>query len=153
VSQQLTSIQFDDDQRLIDSAIDKHVFTFLSSSLVKNSQFHLEKYFVVRIHNLLTEFIYRMPEKIKDLKLRGEEFCVSDSQMMNSAYGGRDVKDNLMMMGGYAQQAGYHAIQNRMAKVESFRDFEDFMNLVIKLFSKFISEKCQLIKNGIIFIT
>ncbi len=112
------------------------MFTFLSASVVKNAQFHSEKYFVERMHNLLTEFIYRMPEKIKDLKLRGEEyFGGGEASMMGGAYGGRDVKEaNLMMMGGYAQQGGYHPVQNRLAKVESFRDFEDFLNLVSKAF-------------------
>ena len=73
-AQQLSSLQIEEDQRLIDSSVEKHVFAFMSSALLKHERFHQEKFFVERVHNLMSEFIYRMPEKIKDLKLRNEEF-------------------------------------------------------------------------------
>ena len=33
----------------------------------------MQKYFVERIHNLVTDFIYKMPEKIKELRNRNQE--------------------------------------------------------------------------------
>lgn len=124
VSQQLGVIQFEEDQRLIDSAIDKHVFAFMNTSLIKHDRFHAEKYFVERVHNLMTEFIYRMPEKIKDLKLRSEKVMQTGGGQMSKASFGQDFESS--MASGYGQSVNEQQVQNRLIKVESYKDFEDF---------------------------
>lgn len=129
ITQQLNTIQFEEDQRLIDSAIEKHVFAFMSSAIIKNERFHHEKYFVERVHNLATEFIYRMPEKIKDLKMRNEEFfsrCDDVNQSIQSYHG--DMIGSNLLMNSYT--AYHQQTQNRVSKIESYHDFEDFLSLV-----------------------
>lgn len=136
VAQQLSAIQFEEDQRLIESAIEKHVFAFMSPAILKHERFQHEKYFIERIHNLMTEFIYRMPEKIKDLKLRSEEYFPTRSDDLNqssSSFHGDYKNSNLLNMSSY--NSYHHPVQNRLTKVENYHDFEDFLNLLSDLYS------------------
>lgn len=116
--------------------MEKHVFAFVNSAVIKHERFHNEKYFVERVHNLMSEFIYRMPEKIKDLKLRNEEYFSRGEEISVAFHG--DYKNNLLHMNAYS---AYHNIntysaQNPMAKLESYHDFEDFLNLLGDLYNK-----------------
>ena len=107
---------FVEDQRLLDLSLEKRVFVFLSSGVVSHERFHSEKYFVERVHNLLTDFIYRLPEKIIDLKIRNEEvFKFADDSSFQS--------DSFFQ-------------QSRLANVQVCRDFEDLLNLLGELYSK-----------------
>jgi hypothetical protein len=96
----------------------------------------MQKYFVERIHNLMTEFIYRMPEKIKDLKLRNEEYFnradehVSQTVDM-SAYFYNTMGSYSSYQHNYIHHTQHHnPIQNRITPLTSYHDFEDFLNLV-----------------------
>ncbi|XP_059166343.1 nuclear pore complex protein Nup205-like isoform X2 [Physella acuta] len=66
---------FEDDEKLIDNAIDKNLFTFLSLSVVSCPNFHSEEFYLRRLHGLVSDFIYQMPLKIKELRNRGDETC------------------------------------------------------------------------------
>ena len=77
----------------------------------------------------MTEFIYRMPEKIKDLKLRNEEFFGRVDDINQSASFHAEMTSNMLLnpMGSYT----YHShVQNKVTSVITYCDFEDFLNLV-----------------------
>ena len=57
--------------------------------------FILKKFFVERIHNLLTDFIYKMPEKIKEIRIKNEESFKYADESFNQTNTG-----NIHMMGG-----------------------------------------------------
>ena len=42
LAQQILATQFEEDQRLLDLAIEKHVFSFITSEIVRNERFHSE---------------------------------------------------------------------------------------------------------------
>ena len=63
---------YEEDDFLMEKSIEQRVFDFLRKSVVQNSKFYKEKYFVERVHNLITDFIYKMPEKIKDMRNKNE---------------------------------------------------------------------------------
>ncbi|KAK3769775.1 hypothetical protein RRG08_046880 [Elysia crispata] len=64
---------FEDDERLIDLALEAKLFSFLSLSVVSCSNFHSEEFFLRRLHGLITDFIHQFPLKTKELKNRGDE--------------------------------------------------------------------------------
>ncbi|RUS70914.1 hypothetical protein EGW08_021327, partial [Elysia chlorotica] len=64
---------FEDDERLIDMALEAKLFSFLSLSVVSCSNFHSEEFFLRRLHGLITDFIHQMPLKTKELRNRGDE--------------------------------------------------------------------------------
>ncbi|GFS19080.1 nuclear pore complex protein Nup205-like, partial [Elysia marginata] len=63
----------EDDERLIDLALEAKLFSFLSLSVVSCANFHSEEFFMRRLHGLVTDFIHQMPLKTKELRNRGDE--------------------------------------------------------------------------------
>ncbi|XP_035827391.1 nuclear pore complex protein Nup205 [Aplysia californica] len=63
----------EDDERLIDLALEGSVFYFLSNSVVACQNFHTEEFYLRRLHGLISDFIYQMPLKTKELRNRGDE--------------------------------------------------------------------------------
>ena len=105
-----------EEQRLLDLALEQRVFYFLSGSVLSHQRFYHEKYLVECVHHLLTDFIFRLPEKIIDLKIRNEEFFK------------------------FADESAFHGevlfAQNRLSNVQVCRDFEDLLNLLGALYSQ-----------------
>ncbi|BFZ24882.1 hypothetical protein BsWGS_27921 [Bradybaena similaris] len=64
---------FEEDERLIDLALEASIFSFLSISVVSCPNFHSEEFYFRRLHGLVSDFIYQMPLKIKELRNRGDE--------------------------------------------------------------------------------
>ncbi|CAG5133814.1 unnamed protein product [Candidula unifasciata] len=64
---------FEEDERLIDLALEANIFSFLSISVVSCPNFHSEEFYFQRLHGLVSDFIYQMPLKIKELRNRGDE--------------------------------------------------------------------------------
>ncbi|KAK6985388.1 nuclear pore complex protein Nup205 [Biomphalaria glabrata] len=64
---------FEDDERLVDVAMNANLFSFFSLSLVSCSNFHSEEFYLRRLHGLISDFIYQMPLKTKELRNRGDE--------------------------------------------------------------------------------
>ncbi|XP_048578619.1 nuclear pore complex protein Nup205 isoform X2 [Nematostella vectensis] len=63
----------EEDEAVLDMAVEGRVFAFLRSSMVQASIFHHEDYFVRRLHSLITGFIVKMPLKVKELRNHGDE--------------------------------------------------------------------------------
>jgi hypothetical protein len=101
---------------------------------------HEKKYFVVRVHSMITDFIYKMPEKIKDLRNRNEEVSrlIDDSYANQTAVG---ASNPYFQHGGNLQGSLYHhnsfgaqqmlSAANKAANLANENHgFEDFLNLV-----------------------
>lgn len=73
------SIKFQDvfqsEELLIDAAIEMNVFTFMYCVLLENETLYKEQFLYKRIHNLLSDFIYSMYPKVKDLRVKAEEIA------------------------------------------------------------------------------
>ncbi|RZF40837.1 hypothetical protein LSTR_LSTR003347 [Laodelphax striatellus] len=63
----------DEDDVLVDKAVDKGVFNFLNTTFLLNENIHKEEFYVRRLHSLLTDFIVLMPLKVKELRNRADE--------------------------------------------------------------------------------
>lgn len=63
----------EEDEGVLDLAVDESVFGFLRYCVVGSSSFHQEEYFVQRLHSLVTGFIVKMPLKVKELRNHGDE--------------------------------------------------------------------------------
>ncbi|PSN57903.1 hypothetical protein C0J52_00218 [Blattella germanica] len=63
----------DEDDVLVDSAIDTKVFDFLHHVILQNDTVYKEEFYVRRLHCLVTDFIVLMPLKVKDLRNRADE--------------------------------------------------------------------------------
>ncbi|CAL1531629.1 unnamed protein product, partial [Lymnaea stagnalis] len=68
---------FDDDERLIEQAMDANIFPFLRFSVIACSNFHTEEFYLRRLHGLISDFIYQMPLKIKEIRNHADEICRS----------------------------------------------------------------------------
>lgn len=86
-----------------------------------------------RVHNLITDFIYKIPEKIKDMRNRNEEIIrlVEDSYNQGGlSFSGAPGSNLNTSSFYYSNQASlYHRPQNQ-ENVANNHDFEDFLNLV-----------------------
>lgn len=63
-SSSLDKEELAEDERLLDEAVAKQVFTFLQEAVIGCNGFHQEEYFVRRFHWLVTTFITMMPLKV-----------------------------------------------------------------------------------------
>ncbi|KAL8613661.1 hypothetical protein ACOMHN_029753 [Nucella lapillus] len=63
----------EEDEQLVDQAINSDLFEFLTTSVVRANGFHNEEFYVRRMHALVTDFILQMPLKVKELRNRGDE--------------------------------------------------------------------------------
>ncbi|VEN41265.1 unnamed protein product [Callosobruchus maculatus] len=60
---------------LADSAIEMNVFTFMHNILLENKTLYKEPYLYKRFHNLLSDFIFSMYPKVKDLRMKADEIA------------------------------------------------------------------------------
>lgn len=58
---------------IMKEAIDGKVFSFLNSAVLLNELLYNEVFMLRRIHNLITDFISLMPQKVGEMRLRAEE--------------------------------------------------------------------------------
>ncbi|OWF55575.1 nuclear pore complex protein Nup205-like [Mizuhopecten yessoensis] len=63
----------EEDESLITMALDNNVFHYMIRSVVAVSDFHSEEFYMRKIHGLLTDFIFHMPLKVKELRNRSDE--------------------------------------------------------------------------------
>ncbi|XP_063238890.1 nuclear pore complex protein Nup205 [Bacillus rossius redtenbacheri] len=63
----------DEDEVLVDTALELKVFDFLHSTFLGNATFFKEEYYLRRLHVLLTDLILLMPLKVKELRDRDDE--------------------------------------------------------------------------------
>jgi hypothetical protein len=115
------------------------------------------------MHSLLTNFIDKMPEKIKDLRVKTEEITRLDDSYNNqnnvnlSLYGGNSVGGvgvNSSFNNYYSLSSTNHASQYNINNINRFahsvtinvsHDFDDFLNLVCQNLSFFLFFKSILI--------
>ncbi|KAJ8314739.1 hypothetical protein KUTeg_006889 [Tegillarca granosa] len=71
----------EDDEQLISYALENNVFHFLFHSVVPSQ---LDDFYLRKVHGLITDFIFFMPLKVKELRNRGEETArIAMSQTQN----------------------------------------------------------------------
>ncbi|XP_075711967.1 nuclear pore complex protein Nup205 isoform X2 [Rhinoderma darwinii] len=61
------------DEALAEMAVGGNAFLFLTDAVVGSDIFSQEEFFIRRIHTLVTDFLTRMPMKVKQLRNRAEE--------------------------------------------------------------------------------
>ena len=63
----------EEDEMIIDMAIEENIFQFLQEKVVSTPSFHHEEFHLREIHNIITDFLVHFPLKVKELRNRGEE--------------------------------------------------------------------------------
>ncbi|XP_046996965.1 nuclear pore complex protein Nup205 [Schistocerca americana] len=63
----------EEDEILVDSAIELNVFDFLHQTFLINDSLYNEAFYLQRLHTLITDFIMFMPFKVKELRNRADE--------------------------------------------------------------------------------
>ncbi|XP_056015581.1 nuclear pore complex protein Nup205-like isoform X3 [Ostrea edulis] len=63
----------EEDEIVINEALAGNVFHFLRVAVVAVPDFHKEEYYLKKIHGIVTDFIFHMPLKVKELRTRGDE--------------------------------------------------------------------------------
>lgn len=116
---------YEEDDFLMEKSIEQRVFDFLRKSVVQNSKFYKEKYFVERVHNLITDFIYKMPEKIKDMRNKNEELV----KLNEDIYSQTSTNYINSYLQGYNQQINLRVQSNASHEITN-HEFEDFLNLI-----------------------
>ncbi|CAF0744007.1 unnamed protein product [Rotaria sordida] len=66
-------IYSEDIEALADTAVEAHVFAFLSEIVIKNPLFQQEEFLIRRFHMLFVDFIYYLPFKLKELRVQAED--------------------------------------------------------------------------------
>ncbi|CAH1170192.1 unnamed protein product [Phaedon cochleariae] len=73
------SLKFQDainkEEGFVDAAIEMNVFTFMHNVLLENKTLYKEPFLYKRIHNLITDFIFFMYPKVKDLRMKADEIA------------------------------------------------------------------------------
>ncbi|WAR08423.1 NU205-like protein, partial [Mya arenaria] len=64
---------FEEDEAMIDLAIEGNVFSFLHKSVISVNKLHKEEFYLRRLHGITTDLIYHLPLKVKELRNRGDE--------------------------------------------------------------------------------
>ena len=157
----------DEDETLINKAIESNVFAFIHGSILSNQRFYtevgtntgskinlvqneghlliffsfLKRYFVERIHNLLTDFVYKMPDKIKELrnqtdesiKMAGQDDIGANYHQLSYGYG--HFQANQALYNRQQSQLLYNryppnCLTSMAAAKNLCHVFEDFLNLV-----------------------
>ena len=65
--------QVDEDETILDTALDGKALHFLSNLLQTNCNIYKEEFYLRRLHSLVTDLIVQMPLKIKDLRNKADE--------------------------------------------------------------------------------
>jgi hypothetical protein len=74
------------------------------------------------MHNLITDFIYRMPDKIKDMRNRNEDL----QRLVEDSYSSQNPNLSSFYYSTYGNQSMYR----QPAVANENHDFEDFLNMV-----------------------
>ncbi|XP_074042758.1 nuclear pore complex protein Nup205 [Leptinotarsa decemlineata] len=61
------------EESFVDSAIEMNVFAFLHNVVLENKTLFKEQFLYKRFHNLITDFIFSMYSKVKDLRMKADE--------------------------------------------------------------------------------
>eukprot|EP00057_Strongylocentrotus_purpuratus_P025366 XP_011679840.1 PREDICTED: nuclear pore complex protein Nup205 [Strongylocentrotus purpuratus] len=101
--------EIEDDEILVDRAMQADAFSFINKCVIANKVFHQNEFYVRRIHGLITDFIFQMPLKVKEIRNRGDE---AGRLIMSYEREGLEVNSNLP------------------------RHFEDFLHLFGYLYEK-----------------
>ncbi|RNA32500.1 nuclear pore complex protein Nup205-like [Brachionus plicatilis] len=115
----------EEDDNLIDKSIEQHVFSFFKNTIIQHERFHCEKFVLVRVHNMVTDFIYRMPEKIKDMRNRNEDL----QRLVEDSY------SNQSQSSFYYNAYSTQSINRQPAVAHDSHDFEDFLEMIGHLYA------------------
>ncbi|CAG2061321.1 unnamed protein product, partial [Timema podura] len=63
----------EEDEIIVETAIDLKVFDFLHTVFLENKTIYKEQFYLQRLHTLITDFLVLMPNKVKELRTRGDE--------------------------------------------------------------------------------
>ncbi|CAC5405169.1 NUP205 [Mytilus coruscus] len=85
----------EEDEIVISMATDNNVFHFLDNAVVAVENFHHEEFYLRKIHGLITDFIFFMPLKVKELRNRSDEVArlsasqtlVEESDVVSASHG------------------------------------------------------------------
>ncbi|CAG2238144.1 NUP192 [Mytilus edulis] len=85
----------EEDEIVISMATDNNVFHFLDNAVVAIENFHHEEFYLRKIHGLITDFIFFMPLKVKELRNRSDEVArlsasqtlVEESDVVSASHG------------------------------------------------------------------
>lgn len=69
--------QVDEDETILDVALEGKALNFLSSMLQSKNHIYKEEFYLRRLHSLVTDLIVQMPLKIKDLRNKADEVARS----------------------------------------------------------------------------
>jgi len=69
--------QVDEDETILDAALEGKGLNFLSSLLQNKTHIYKEEFYLRRLHSLVTDLIVQMPLKIKDLRNKADEVARS----------------------------------------------------------------------------
>ncbi|XP_075548695.1 nuclear pore complex protein Nup205 [Dermacentor variabilis] len=67
------TVCLEEDERLVDIAIEAQVFSALRQLVVLSPLLHREEFFLKKMHTLLADFVALMPLKLKELRNQGDE--------------------------------------------------------------------------------
>ncbi|KAL1426441.1 hypothetical protein MTO96_003441 [Rhipicephalus appendiculatus] len=67
------TVCLEEDERLMDTAIDGQVFSALRQLVVRSPLLHREEFYLKKVHALLADFVALMPLKLKELRNQGDE--------------------------------------------------------------------------------
>ncbi|KAG1674320.1 Nuclear pore complex protein Nup205 [Nymphon striatum] len=63
----------EEDENIVDTAIENNVFSALMIGVIDTPNFHNEEFYLKKIHGLITDFLILLPLKVKELRNRGDE--------------------------------------------------------------------------------
>ena len=95
----------------------KNIFSYLKKLILK-------KYVLERVHNMITDFIFRMPEKIKDMRNRNEDL----QRLVEDSYSNQSQSF-------YYNALTTQPINRQPAVANENHDFEDFLNMIGDLYA------------------
>ncbi|XP_069619286.1 nuclear pore complex protein Nup205 isoform X1 [Ranitomeya imitator] len=101
------------DEALAEMAIGGNAFLFLTDAVVAAELFPQEEFFIRRIHTLVTDFLTRMPMKVKQLRNRAEEDArlIHMSLQMGSEPPSslrRDLEHLMLLIGELYKKDSFH---------------------------------------------
>ncbi|XP_063785079.1 nuclear pore complex protein Nup205 isoform X2 [Pseudophryne corroboree] len=101
------------DETIAEVAIGGNAFLFITESVVGSEVFSQEEFFIRRIHTLITDFLTRMPMKVKQLRNRAEEdarLIHMSMQMGNEAPASlrRDLEHVMLLIGELYKTDPFH---------------------------------------------
>ena len=84
---------YEKDEHILDLALNNQVFEFIEKHIFVQSNFPMDTFYCQRFHNIFSDLIFRMPEKIKFMKMKAEE---NARIIMNNTREGLQPPNNLV---------------------------------------------------------